>query len=570
MSGALLAIEGLTTEVLTLAGPRRLIEDVSFSIVAEEVLAIVGKSGSGKSVTMLSALGLLPEPVAITAGAVRFEGCDLLTLAERDLRRIRGDLIGMIFQEPMSALNPVTTVGAQVAETLVVHRDLSRKAAWAEAVRLLDRVRIPQAAERARLYPHHLSGGMRQRVVIAAAIACKPKLLIADEPTTALDATVQAGIMALLAELRRDIGCAVALITHDLGLVKDVADRIVVMNRGRVVEQGLQEEVFAAPRSAYTRTLLKAVFLSGAAEAGARQRRRLSSTSRMSPYRLACARPSFRRGAASGFTRSTASASPSRQARLLRWSAKAAAERLPLHGRSSGSRLLTRGESGSTAGTRGASMRRAARSSSSFRTRRRRSTPACRVWESAIEPLALAATERKTALRARAVGLLADVGLGADHLDRFPHELSGGQRQRIGIARALSVSPRILIADEAVSALDASTRLQVLDLLADLQRRTGVAILFITHDFGVVTRLAHRVAVMRVGRIVEIGRTAEVLNHPAHPYTKALLAAVPGSGELGKAGPNLSPGRHRSGRRGTLPAWPPLQSIGPDHAIVRE
>ena len=182
-------------------------------------------------------------------------------------------------------------------------------------------------------------------------------------------------------------------------------------------------------------------------------------------------------------------------------------------------------------------MRRAARSSSSFRTRRRRSTPACEVWESAIEPLALAATDRKTALRARAVALLADVGLGADHLDRFPHELSGGQRQRIGIARALSVSPRILIADEAVSALDASTRLQVLDLLADLQRRTGVAILFITHDFGVVSRLAHRVAVMRFGRIVEIGRTAEVLNHPAHTYTKALLAAVPGSGELGKAGP---------------------------------
>jgi peptide/nickel transport system ATP-binding protein len=570
MSGALLEIKGLTTEVLTLAGPRRLVEEVSFSIVPEEVLAIVGESGSGKSVTMLSALGLLPEPVTVTAGSVRFEGLDLLRLAERDLRRIRGDRIGMIFQEPMSALNPVTTVGAQVAEPLVVHRNLSRKAAWAEAVRLLDRVRIPQAGERARLYPHQLSGGMRQRVVIAAAIACKPKLLIADEPTTALDATVQAEIMVLLTELRRDIGCAIALITHDMGLVKDVADRIVVMNRGRVVEQGLQGVVFAAPRSAYTRTLLKAAFLSTAAEGGAPT---------ASPAVLDVKDVTVSFGVRAHLF------SARRGERLhavdgVSFSLKAG-ETLALVGESgSGKTTLARSvlglapidEGGIWIDGRDARNLDAANRKVQFVFQDPQASldPRLRVWESAIEPLALAATERKTALRARAVALLADVGLGADHLDRFPHELSGGQRQRIGIARALSVSPRILIADEAVSALDASTRLQVLDLLAALQRRTGVAMLFITHDFGVVSRLAHRVAVMRFGRIVEIGRTAEVLNHPAHAYTKTLLAAVPGRGDLGKAGPSLSSKRHRSGRRGTLAAWPPLESIGPDHAAVHE
>jgi peptide/nickel transport system ATP-binding protein len=570
MSGALLEIKGLTTEVLTLAGPRRLVEEVSFSIVPEEVLAIVGESGSGKSVTMLSALGLLPEPVTVTAGSVRFEGLDLLRLAERDLRRIRGDRIGMIFQEPMSALNPVTMVGAQVAEPLVVHRNLSRKAAWAEAVRLLDRVRIPQAGERARLYPHQLSGGMRQRVVIAAAIACKPKLLIADEPTTALDATVQAEIMVLLTELRRDIGCAIALITHDMGLVKDVADRIVVMNRGRVVEQGLQGVVFAAPRSAYTRTLLKAAFLSTAAEAGAPT---------VSPAVLDVKDVTVSFGVRAHLF------SGRRGERLhavdgVSFSLKVG-ETLALVGESgSGKTTLARSvlglapidEGGIWIDGKDARNLDAANRKVQFVFQDPQASldPRLRVWESAIEPLALAATERKTALRARAVALLADVGLGADHLDRFPHELSGGQRQRIGIARALSVSPRILIADEAVSALDASTRLQVLDLLAALQRRTGVAILFITHDFGVVSRLAHRVAVMRFGRIVEIGRTAEVLNHPAHTYTKALLAAVPGRGDLGKAGPSLSSKRHRSGRRGTLAAWPPLESIGPDHAAVHE
>ena len=564
---ALLSIEALTTDVLTLAGPRRLVDGVSFAIAPGELLAVVGESGSGKSVTMLSALGLLPEPVVVTSGAALFEGRDLLSLPERDLRRIRGDRIGMIFQEPMSALNPVAPVGEQIGEVLVAHRRMSRRSAFAEAVRLLDRVRIPQATERARLYPHQLSGGMRQRVVIAAAIACKPKLLIADEPTTALDATVQAEIMALISELRSEVGCAVALITHDMGLVKDVADRVVVMSRGKVIEQGAREKVFAAPRQAYTRTLLEAALPSEAGRAGAPPRSEavldLKDITVSFPVRapLFSGRRWDRLHVVDGVSFSLG-----------------AGETLALVGESgSGKTTIARAILGLTpiddgglwiAGRDARDLDPASRKAQFvFQDPQASLDPRIRVWEAAVEPVALAGPRTRRELRARAAALFAQVGLDADCLDRFPHELSGGQRQRIGIARALSVSPRILIADEAVAALDASTRLQVLDLLSELQANIGVAILFITHDFSVISRLAHRVAVMRFGRLVEIGRTADVLVNPLHPYTKALIRAMPGRGG-GREENGLAGGRHRSGRRGSLPAWPPLRPVGPGHAVA--
>jgi peptide/nickel transport system ATP-binding protein len=565
----LLAIEGLTTEVLTLAGPTRLVDDVSFSVEPGRMLAVVGESGSGKSVTMLSVLGLLPEPALVTRGTAIFEGTDLLRAPERTLRRIRGSRIGMIFQEPMSALNPVVTVGAQIAETLVVHRGMSRTSAWTEAVRLIDRVRIPQAGDRARSYPHQLSGGMRQRVVIAAAIACKPALLIADEPTTALDTTVQAEIIALLNDLRRDVGCAVALITHDMALVKDVADSVAVMRRGRIVERGRRDAIFAAPRDAYTRTLITASCSSGEGRGNAPASEPPVLDARDLTVSFAAKSASWRPTgerlhAVDGVSLSIR-----------------AGETLALVGESgSGKTTFARAVlglqpidegglwiDGRDVRALGAAGRKV---QFVFQDPQASLDPRIRAWESAIEPVALAAGATKAALRDRAADLLAQVGLSAEHLDRFPHELSGGQRQRIGIARALSVAPRILIADEAVSALDASTRLQALDLFAELQARTGVAILFITHDFGVVARLAHRVAVMRFGRLMEIGPTEALLRAPHHPYTKALIDAVPGRRAAGTSVVALPPGRHRVGRRGALTGWPPMQAVSSDHAVAAE
>ena len=568
---ALLSVEGLTTEILTPAGPRSLAQDVSFAVRPRELLAVVGESGSGKSITMLSVLGLLPEPVAVTAGHVVFEGQDLLALRPDDLRRIRGDRIGMIFQEPMSALNPVLSVGAQIAETLTVHRGLGRGAARAEAVRLLDRVRIPNAADRARLYPHQLSGGMRQRVVIAAAIACKPALLIADEPTTALDTTVQAEIVRLLAELRNDVGCAVVLITHDMGLVRDVADTVVVMSGGRVLEHGSREAVLTQPREAYTRTLIAASLPATAAPhpPSAPSKPVLDVRDLIVSFPLRSGVFSGRRGhrlfAVDGVSFSV---SPG--------------ETLALVGESgSGKTTIARALLGLAAIDAGGvwigakDVRASARGRGTvqfvFQDPQASLDPRIRAWQSVIEPLVLAGEKDNSRLRVDATRLFADVGLGPGHLDRFPHELSGGQRQRLGIARALSVGPRVLIADEAVSALDASTRLQVLDLLAELQRRTSVAILFITHDFGVVSRLAHRVAVMRFGRILEIGRTAAVLGNPRHPYTQALLAAVPGNaGGVTSPPPPIPPGAHRSAPAGTPTPWHPLQMVAEDHAVACE
>jgi peptide/nickel transport system ATP-binding protein len=535
----LLRVEGLTTQILTLAGPRRILEGVAFTIARAEVLAIVGESGSGKSMAMQGILGLLPQPALVTGGSALFEGRDLLRLPADEMRSLRGDRIGTIFQEPMSALNPMLAVGNQIAETLVMHRGLGWGLARRESVRLLDRVKVADAARVARLRPHELSGGMRQRVVIAAAIACKPSLLIADEPTTALDASVQAEIIALLGELRREVGCAIILITHDMSLAGEIADRTCVMLNGAIVESGPTAALMQAPRSAYARTLVKASL-----PAMTSAERKPSSDMRpvLEVRDVTVAFPLRRSLFAVGAARQHVAVAD------VSFSL-AHGETLALVGESgSGKTTLARAILGLAPMTKGTIRIEGEPLSSSFKSdrasgeHRKRARPPIQLvfqdpqaslnplfkcWRCVAEPAYLQGTRRRSELRARAAALLSRVGLGPDYMDRLPHELSGGQRQRVGIARALMTEPKILIADEAVAALDATTRLQILELFQILQAESGISYLFITHDFAVVARIAHRVAVMRHGRIVEIGPAAAILQDPRHAYTRSLLAAAP-------------------------------------------
>lgn len=566
----LLTVTDLRTEILTRTGPRVVVDDLSFSIDAGEVLAIIGESGSGKSVTTQSITGLLPSPPGrVTRGSAMFEGRDLLRLPEAELRKLRGNRIGMIFQEPMSALHPMMAVGDQIAETIVTHQGASWSAARAEAVRLLDRVRIPDAAGRSRLHPGALSGGMRQRVVIAAALSCKPTLVIADEPTTALDATVQGEILDLLAELRAEVGCAVIFITHDMAVVRRIADRVLVMQHGRQVETGTRDDVLAHPQADYTRILIAA----SASTDWRREAEPLTATAPQRPPPLAIENliVSYSRSASM-----MSFAAPERVFAVDDLSLTVqAGETLALVGESgSGKTTIARAVLGLVpveegririAGQDIAGNPAAVRGRVQFIFQDPQSSldPRYRAWQSITEPLLLSGETNRQVLRARARNLLEQVGLDTSFLDRFTHELSGGQRQRLGIARALSVSPELVIADEAVSALDATTRLQVLDLLSSIQRDTGLPFLFITHDFAVVKHIAHRVAVMRFGRLVELGPAASVLGAPQHPYTRALIAAAEGE----KAALPDSCG-HRIGQRGSQHQWPPMQAVSAGHFVA--
>jgi peptide/nickel transport system ATP-binding protein len=569
-SNPLLQVNSLTTELLTRAGPRKVVDRLSFDVHAGEVLAIIGESGSGKSVAMQSLLGLLPSPPGlVTTGTALFEGRDLLRLPATDLRTLRGNRIGMIFQEPMSALNPVTRIGDQIAETLVTHRGMTWSAARAEAVRLLDRVRITDAPARAQLTPSALSGGMRQRVVIAAAIACKPALIVADEPTTALDATVQAEILELLRELQREMNCAVILITHDMAVVRQIADRVLVMQRGQALESGKTADVLAAPRADYTRTLIAATLPATTSP------RALPAGHAERPPPLAV------EDLVISFPRNTSLISFAEEERLFAVDGVSLTvhegETLAFVGESgSGKTTLARAILGLTridagrvrlSGEDIAANPAAARGKVQFVFQDPQASldPRYRAWQSVMEPLLLAGERDKTRLRARAADLLGQVGLDAGYLDRFTHELSGGQRQRLGIARALSVSPKLVIADEAVSALDATTRLQVLELFQAIQRDTALPFLFITHDFAVVTRIAHRVAVMRFGRLVEIGPTEAIMRHPQHPYTRALIASAEGAVSVTPRSRG-----HRIGKLDSQRSWVPLRDLGDGHFVAGE
>ncbi|WP_062988359.1 ABC transporter ATP-binding protein [Nocardia anaemiae] len=527
---AALSIESLSVTFATDAGPVYAVSDVSYEVFPGEVLAIVGESGSGKSVSSRTAIGLLPNTARVD-GLVTLGADKVTSMSERQLTALRGGAISMIFQEPGRALDPLFTVGYQIAEALRAHSDMSRKAAKARAIELLRMVGLPDPEHRVDYYPHQLSGGQKQRVMIAIAISCEPKVIIADEPTTALDVTVQAEILELLRDLRDRIGSAIVLITHNMGVVADIADRVVVMRDGKVVEQAPVDELFAAPKQEYTRKLLAAVphlgteqLEHGAVEEVAAAEPVLEVTDLVVQFPGPFGRPPFR-----------------------------AVDNVSLSIRP-GETLGLVGESGSGKSTIGrcvAALQRptsglvkvrgqniAELSQRQLRPIRRRFgfvfqdpasslNPRLTVGDCVAEPLIVHKAGSSAQIRARVRKLLDDVRLPAGTERRYPHELSGGQRQRASLARALVLDPDLLVADEPTSALDVSVQAAVLELFGQLQQECGWACLFISHDLAVVDQLADRIVVLRNGAVVEQGDRDRILRRPEQEYTRRLVAAVP-------------------------------------------
>ncbi len=548
-------IKGLRVEFQTKDGPVVGVENVSFDINPGETVCVVGESGSGKSVSSLSLMRLVEFGGGeITGGQLLFDRPDApdVDLAESDaalMRTIRGNEIGMIFQEPMTALNPVFTVGRQLTEGLRIHKNLSRSEADARALELLRDVRIPEPERRLAQYPHELSGGMRQRVVIAMALACKPRLLIADEPTTALDVTIQAEILALMDRLKRETGTAVMFITHDMAVVAQMADRVVVMFRGNKVEEGPVAQIFEDPKHPYTKALLAAVPKLG----------EMRGKVYPEPMKL--------------FGREDAEIKPIKGTTEPLLRVKNLTTRFPVKGGffrrtvanvhavedisftvNKGQTLSLVGESGCGKSSAGRSILRLVEPQSGeimlgttdvmslgpqmLRDARRDMqmifqdpfaslNPQMQLADQVAEPIHNFGTLTGAEVTERVSMLFDRVELPRSFMRRYPHELSGGQRQRVAIARALALNPKLIIADEAVSALDVSVQAQVLNLMMELQEELGVSYLFISHDMAVVERVSHNVGVMYLGRIVEIGPRARVFENPQHPYTQALMKAVP-------------------------------------------
>jgi glutathione transport system ATP-binding protein len=565
-----------------------------------ETVALVGESGSGKSVTALSILRLVEfGGGAITSGSLRFHGRDgrirdLAQAPPEDLRRVRGNEIAMIFQEPMTSLNPVFTAGDQIAEAIMAHQGLDRRAARAEALLMLDKVRIPDARRQLDRYPHQLSGGMRQRVMIAMALACRPSLLIADEPTTALDVTIQAQILRLIRLLQREMGMAVLFITHDMGVVAEMADRVVVMSGGRKVEEGSCASLFDTPRQAYTRRLLAAVPRLGSLAAWPLPR----------PFPTGGGEPAPQDTVAPGgppllAVEGLTARFPLRTGLFGRHRASVHAVEQVSFSLQAGETLALVGESGCGKSTTGrailqlltpkaGTIRFEGTPLSGMTARQRRAIrrriqyifqdpfasldPRLTVGFSIAEPLLLHGLAKGRDAREQVAALLTRVGLSPDHAKRYPFEFSGGQRQRICIARALASRPSLIIADEAVAALDVSIRAQIVNLLMELQRAEGLAYLFISHDMAVVERISHRVAVMYFGQIVEIGPRQAVFAAPRHPYTRRLLAAVPVADPRQRSGDlTLIEGDIKSPvyRLGDEPRVEPLVPVGPGHFVAR-
>jgi microcin C transport system ATP-binding protein len=505
------------------------VRNVSFTIEPGETLAIVGESGSGKSVTALSIMQLLPYPKAFhPSGSIQLEGRELIGADETILRRVRGDRVGMIFQEPMTSLNPLHKVEKQIVETLILHKGMSRSAARARALELLRLVRLQDAETRLDSYPHQLSGGQRQRVMIAMALANEPDLLIADEPTTALDVTVQAQILNLLKGLQQRLGMAVLLITHDLTIVRKVADRVCVMTQGAIVERNTVREVFERPQHAYTRHLL-------AAEPKGRPLRRDENA----PVVMAGDDVKVHFPIQRGLLKRTVGHVK-------------AVDGVDLEVRR-GQTVGVVGESGSGKTTLGLALLRLLRSDGSIRFRdreiqgwpSRRLRPLRRQMQIVFQDPFSSLSPRlsvgqiveeglilhglggdREARRALVARVLEEVGLDPESQDRYPHEFSGGQRQRISIARAMVLEPSFVVLDEPTSALDMSVQAQIVDLLRDLQARHGLAYLFISHDLRVVRALSDQVIVMRDGQVVEQGAADRIFDRPQHPYTQALMAAA--------------------------------------------
>jgi len=552
MTSPVLSVRNLTTSFRVEGVWQSVVRNLDFTIDKGETVAIVGESGSGKSVTALSIMQLLQTGIGRSEGTVELEGTDLLSLGDEEMQAVRGGKIGMIFQEPMTSLNPVLTAGFQVAEALRRHRDMSASDAIAETLRLFDIVRIPDGKRRAGEYPHSFSGGMRQRVMIAMALACRPTLLIADEPTTALDVTIQAQILQLIHELQREMGMAVLFITHDMGVVAEIADRVVVMLKGEKVEEATVAELFAAPVHGYTRMLLSAVPKLGALKGSITPRRfptmDISGPGPEQPYE-----PDNRGGRileVSGLT----TRFPFRGGLLNRLKGHVHAVENVSFDLRKGETLAIVGESGCGKTTTGRSILRLveptggriefegqdlmAAGPAELRKARQRLqmifqdpygslNPRKTIGSAITEPLRVHNIVKPEETQDRVTELLELVGMLPEHALRFPHEFSGGQRQRICIARSLALNPSLIVADESVSALDASIKAQVINLMLDLQKKLDVAYLFISHDIAAVERVSHRVAVMLLGEIVEIGPRDEVLSNPRHPYTRKLISAVP-------------------------------------------
>ncbi|MGW6206371.1 dipeptide ABC transporter ATP-binding protein [Streptomyces sp. NPDC055089] len=502
------------------------VRGLSFSLEAGGALGVVGESGSGKSASAYALLGLHRGTGAKVGGSVRVAGVDVQAAGDAELRGLRGAKAAMVFQDPLSSLDPYYAVGDQIAQVYRVHHRVSRRAARIRAVEVLDRVGIPEAVRRSRSRPHEFSGGMRQRALIAMALACEPELLIADEPTTALDVTVQAQILDLLHDLRRETGMGLLLVTHDVGVAAESVDDVLVMRSGLAVERGPVAEVLGTPREPYTKALLAAVpRIAPAARAAVGADLAASAGRAAEPERTGTEADVL------------IEAADVRQVFGRGKSALAAVDGVSLTVRR-GETLGIVGESGSGKTTLGRMLvglleptsgriGRAARVQMVFQDPVSSLNPRRSVGESVADPLRARGERDESAIRARVRNLLKRVGLDPEQYDRYPHEFSGGQRQRVGIARALAAEPELIVCDEAVSALDVTTQAQVTALLAELQRELGLALVFIAHDLAVVRQVSDRVAVMRRGRIVEEGPVERVYGDPADPYTKQLLAAVP-------------------------------------------
>ena len=594
-----LSVSDLAVSFGAPGGRVTVVHGISFDIPAKKTVALVGESGSGKSATALAIMRLLGKGGHVT-GRVALNGTPLFDLPEAQMRKVRGNAISMIFQEPMTSLNPTMPAGEQIVEALVWHRGLDNRQARREALGLLERVRIPAAAARMADYPHLMSGGMRQRVMIAMALACKPKLLIADEPTTALDVTIQAQILQLLRDIQAEDDLSILFITHDMGVVAEIADDTIVMLRGNLVESGATAKIFSHPTHRYTRQLLSLVPKPGA----------LAGNLGPQPFPLVDGqtgdliapeqRPDTVKPESTVLeVRNLSKHFEIRQGLFNRLAGRVhavddvsfairAGETLSLVGESGcGKSTVARcimGLADATAGSisidgrdfraeNPAAKRDILKSAQMiFQDPYSSLNPRMTIGTSIAEPMAIGGRHSRHQIHERVGDLLRAVSLETDARDRFPHEFSGGQRQRICIARALALNARLIVADEAVSALDVSIKAQVVNLMLELQQSIGISFLFISHDMAVVERVSHRVAVMYLGRIVEMGDRASIFGNPNHPYTQQLLSAVPVAepGRFRAFEASQDDAELKSPIRGTDYRSPQIRyrQIGPDHLVL--
>nr|WP_246638210.1 ABC transporter ATP-binding protein [Halomonas neptunia] len=593
-------------------GSNQVVKNLSFDVYPGKTTAIVGESGSGKSVTSLAIMRLVEYMNAeITSGTILFhrdasgsQPKDLTQLSDKAMRKIRGKEIAMIFQEPMTSLNPVYTIGDQITEVLVLHEKLTQDAARVEAVKLLKLVRLADAEALLKRYPHQLSGGMRQRVMIAMALACRPKVLVADEPTTALDVTIQAQILTIMRDLQQELGMAVIFITHDMGVVAEMADQVVVMRHGEKVEEGAVEEIFARPQHPYTQALLAAVPKLGSMQGEALPRmdplvvldgnvaRTLGESRQQDTARTDAApvveienlvtRFDIRKGFFGGVSHRvhavenvSFSIFPGETLALVGESGS---------GKSTIGRTIQQLQE-STSGTIRFGGKAVADMSRAEKMRLRQEVqyifqdpfasldPRKTVGFSIAEPIRThGLLHGAKAIRQRVNQLLERVGLSADQAERYPHEFSGGQRQRVCIARALASKPKLIIADEALSALDVSIQAQIIHLLMELQQDEGLAYLFISHDMAVVEKMSHRVAVLHLGQVVELGERRAVFDSPQHSYTRKLLSAVPVADPSQRRERTLLQGDILSPIRkvGDEPEHLPLVQVASGHFVAQE